>query len=96
MTVFFTAAPTVTANYKIADENKVGNNTLGSNEIAISFRVGGTDDYITTGIANDSATVSIEGGILTIKILSTPLEHYAGGYPIDTTTGSGVMRTNTY
>jgi hypothetical protein len=96
MTAYFKTAPTATANYRIADENKVSNNTLGDNEIAIDFNVGGTDDYITTGIAVDSATVTISGGIMTIKVLSTQVRHYAGGYALDNTTGSGVLKTDKY
>jgi len=96
MTVFFSTLPSVSSNYKIADEAKVSAGTLASGEIAIAFNVAGTDDYVSTGTAADSATISISGGTLTIKVLPTPLVHFAGGFLIDSTTGSGVIKTNQY
>lgn len=96
MQVFFAVAPTVTANYKIADQNKVNNNTLASNEVAVLFNIESTDMYLSTGSANDSATVSIQDGILTIKVLSTPVQHYAGGPALDLNTASIVLKTDKY
>ncbi len=96
MQVYFSALPTATANYKIADANKVNNNSLLSNEVGVIFSVESTDQYLSTGNSNDSATISIQDGLLTIKVLSTPVMHYAGGPALDLNYASGVLKTDKY
>jgi len=96
MQVYFAGTPTTTANYKIVDENKATSGTLGPNEVAIAFSVDGTDSYLTTGTANDSASIAIDGGVLTIKVSPTPVQHYAGGPALDLNIASGVIKTNSF
>ena len=96
MQVYFAVLPTATANYKIADANKVNNNSLESNEVGVVFGVESTDQYLSTGTANDSVTVTIQSGLLTIKVLSSPVQHYAGGPALDQNTASGVIKTDKY
>jgi len=96
MQIFFVSPPTRTRNYKIADQNKVNNNTLDTNEVGVLYNIESTDMYLSTGSANDSATVSIQGGVLTIKVLTTPVQHYAGGPALDLNTASGVLKTDKY
>ncbi|MCW3121983.1 MAG: hypothetical protein JWQ38_1475 [Flavipsychrobacter sp.] len=96
MQVYFAVLPVVTANYKIADANKINNSSLAANEVGVIFNVESTDQYLSTGNANDSATVTIQNGVLTIKVLSTPVQHYAGGPALDLNTASGVIKTDKY
>lgn len=96
MQVYFAVLPTVTANYKIADANKVNNSSLEPNEVGVFFNVESTDQYLSTGTANDSATITVQNGLLTIKVLSTPVRHYAGGPALDLNTASGVIKTDKY
>ncbi len=96
MHAYFATVPTVTANYKIVDENRAVTGVLAAGEIAISFNVEGTDTYLSTGTSNDSASVAIEGGIMTIKVSPTPVQHYAGGPALDVNIASGVIKTNSY
>ncbi len=96
MQAAFSTSPTSSRNYKIADWNKALNNTLAANEVAVNFNVEGTDNYQSTGTANDSASVTIESGILTIKVLSTPVQHYANGPALGVTIANGVIKTNNY
>lgn len=92
--IFFNHKPTADGyyNYAIVSEDKVANNTLGANEVAVQVSVGANDVYLSTGAPATNLQFKVSGGsITTFNLPSIRVVHFAGGPALDTTTISGEM-----
>ncbi len=90
ITVYFSAYPGSSKDYKIVNYNKIG--SLASNECAIKIDNAG-DLLLSTGYDNKKAGIAISvNGKITIAIPQTTARRYTNGVPtVDSTTIDGFM-----